>query len=177
MGDTFDKILKTATLIIQADLLQGHLKWKVTEIAKKGFLARSTIYEYFGKNKEEILQASLKIILDELFGLSSEREEIQKLIPRRVALFRSRDLVTQAPELLSFYFKYRSKQSKLGIEIREAEEKYMKTIASQTGVNDSDLLLALRVFIHGLSLAPFLSEEDVTRSLNVIDKLIKNEVK
>lgn len=168
----YERIVFLSCYILKQDLLQGHLKWKVTEISKSTRIARSLIYEFLGKNKKSILLSALECAMQEIYGLSQERMALRQNEDSMAGILRSRRLVMEAPELLSFYFKYRDRQNEVGKMIQSYEKKYLQLVAQQTGLKDPDRLIFIRTIIHGISVAPFLSEAQVKSCLLSMQKLI-----
>src|SRR4051812_10202060 len=94
----YKRVLALSTEVIRQEVLCGSLRWKVTELSRASRTARSRIYELLGKSKPEILRNSLKIVLEEIYGLSAERQEFDKGNNQFQGFVRSRDIVMQCPE-------------------------------------------------------------------------------
>lgn len=165
------KLIDLCAVVIRQDVLQGHLKWKVTDIARKSRVPRSRIYEVLGAGKEAMLKNALSLLLAEIYGLSPERRQQRAIGGPLDGIFASRAIVSETPELLSFYFRHRDRANEIGAVIRQFEKEYLGLVAEQTGLKDPDLLLFIRTAIHGISVAPFLSKRDVQMCLETLFKL------
>jgi hypothetical protein len=175
MDEKHSRIIKIATEIVKKDLLKGHLKWQVAEIARTCKIYRTQIYELLGKNKNEILHNSLIVLLEEIYGLSLERIKNRDSESTATGIIQSRKIVMEAPELLSFYFRHRAVDGLLGDTIRLYEKRYLSLVQQQTGIHDPKLLLYVRTIIHGISVAPYLTETEVSDCLDLLFKTLKNQ--
>jgi len=171
MTPKYEKVLALATHVIRLDTQLGHLRWKVTDLSRHSRTPRSRVYELLGRNKPEMLKTALQALLEELYGISAERLEYDKT-NRFQGLVRSRQIVMQAPELLGFYFRHRGRRDEIGELIRKNEDRFLKHLATSRGIKDEATLIFVRTVIHGISLAPFLDEAQVSR---IIKKLAEIE--
>ena len=175
MNSKYEKTLRLSAQLIRLDVLHGHLGWKVTDLSRVSKVARSVIYETLGANKKAMLHFALKMVLEELYGLSIERQKAHQDLSGFDAFMRSRALVNSFPELLSFYFRGRDRKDEIGKMIQSYEKKYLAAVSQQTGVTDPSDLLFVRTVIHGVSLAPFLSDSEVRQCMTKLFELIKKK--
>ncbi len=168
MSKKYSRIIALSIQLIRKDVMQGHLKWKVTDLARTCKISRSQIYELLGKSKSEILNNALKILLEEIYGLSPERVALRDSESHLAGVIRSRKIVIDAPELLSFYFRHRTREDQIGQTIRHNEKKYLDLVQKQTGLQDKNQLLYFRTVIHGISVAPYLTDTEVENCLNLM---------
>lgn len=157
----YDKLVNLSVHVVRQDVIKGHLRWKVTEVARVSGVARSRIYEFLGKNKKQILLTALKILLNDLYGRSPERQEFHRKHGRLSGVLKSRKIVLATPELIAFSYRNRHRPDDIGKLLRKAEQEYMDLLAAQTGVKDKRKLLFMRTMIHGISQAPFITDEEV----------------
>lgn len=166
MTRKYERIIKLSSHVLRKEITDGHLKWKVTSLARASGISRTHIYEMLGHSKPEILKNALRFSLEEIYGLSPEREEMRKTMSPIGGILRSRKLVIETPELLAFYFRYRNRPDEIGQMIRHYEKKYLELVSRQTGVIDKGNLLYIRTIIHGVSVAPYLNDSEVEDCLN-----------
>lgn len=155
--------------------MKGHLKWKVTDLSRSAKISRSRIYELLGRNKSDILKNALILLLEEMYGLSAERQEFERTHSEFEGFMASRQMVMQAPELLSFYFRNRDRKDDIGEIIRTREAQFLKIVARKNDVKDPLNQLFVRTVIHGVSLAPFLSDDQVSACMRKLSLLIKEK--
>lgn len=172
MHRKYSQIVKLSMHVLRKDVLQGHLSWKVTELSRTAKVPRSRIYELLGRDKKSMLLNALKTTLEEIYGLSAERLEFNKTHSHMEAILLSRQFVVDMPELFVFYFRHRSREDEVGAMIREYELKYTQFLGARTGIVDPEKLMLARIFIHGISTASFLTDEQVFVSLKSIMKQI-----
>ena len=173
MAKKYSRIINLSIQLIRKDVMLGHLKWKVTDLARVCKISRSQIYELLGNSKTTILNNALKILLEEIYGLSPERVALRETESHLAGLIRSRKIVIDAPELLSFYFRHRTREDQVGQTIRHYEKKYLELVQKQTGLKDRSQLLYFRTVIHGISVAPYLSDAEVENCLNQMFEALK----
>lgn len=168
MGNKHNRIISLSIQLIRMDVVQGHLKWKVTDLARVCKYPRSQIYELLGSNKAMILNNALKTLLEEIYGLSVARVAARESESVLAGVIRSRKIVIDAPELLSFYFRHRTRDDQIGQTIKYYEKKYIELVQKQTKIKDKKMLLYIRTIIHGISVAPYLSDAEVEDCLNLM---------
>ena len=161
-----EKLVIVCAHVVRQDALKGHLRWKVTDLSRAAGVSRSRIYELLGRNKKEILINALRLLIDDLYGRTPERQELHKSIGRFAGVMRSRKIVLEFPELVTFSYLNRARRDEIGMMLRKAEEDYMELLSNQTGVSDQRKLLFMRTMIHGISQAPFLTDAQVEMLLN-----------
>jgi AcrR family transcriptional regulator len=123
---------------------------------------RTSIYYYFGKSKEAILQQALKTIGESFFGLTEDRLKFWEKNQISHAVQETRRMVTQAPHLVEFYFHWRRKpHSTIAKELQSLEERYFDKIKVFYPTLTHDQAKSLFGFFFGLSLAPHLTQADL----------------
>lgn len=152
---------KVLDAVIRLEVTKGHLLWKITELSRLSGVGRPLIYYYFGKSKEEIVQAALKIIGDEFFGLSEERVEMWKRKEVAESVLRTRELMSKAPHVSVFFFHWRYKKGEIADHLRELEQRYRAKLASlMPGKSEMEMEAAFAA-LFGLTLLPELQEDSV----------------
>ena len=120
-----------------------------------------------------MLKTALIHVLEELYSLSPERNELRKKSGPFETLLKSRQLVIDNPELLAFYFRHRKTPDVIGKTIQDFEMKYLAAVSEQTGLKNPANLLFVRTIIHGISVAPFLSDSQVKDCLVKLEAIIR----
>jgi AcrR family transcriptional regulator len=156
--ETYRNILNCA---LRLDFKKGHKRWTLTELSRSTQVTRSLIYYYFGKSKESILEAAIKLIGEELFGLSPERLKLWDQGAIEDSIHLSRKFVEASPYLIAFYFAHRAEENLIGELIRELEEghkkklkRFIKNISTEEAEAISGMLL-------GLVIAPKMSRSAI----------------
>lgn len=173
MSTKYEKLIALSIQVIRQDVLHGHLRWKVTELSRTSHFSRSRIYELLGASKPMILRNALVILLEEMYGLSAERQEFDKKHSQFEGFLVSREMVITHPELLAFYFRNRNRKDEIGEIMRTNEKRFLKRVEEKTGLKDPALVLFIRTFIHGVSLAPFLDDRDVSALMRQLSKVVR----
>src|SRR5262249_15127056 len=82
---TGDAIDETARRDVRLDILEamlllenekGHLRWKISDVARVAKVSRTLVYYYFGRTKQELLETGVELLGEEYFGLTEEREKL-----------------------------------------------------------------------------------------------------
>lgn len=143
--------------VIRLEVSKGHLQWKLTEISRLSGVGRPLIYYYFGKSKEEIVQAALKVIGDEFFGLSDERLLLWK--ERRIveSVQRTRDLLKSAPYVSAFFFYWRHREGEIGDFLKSLEQRYREKLRLAFPEKSAVEIESIFVILFGLIVMPDLN--------------------
>ena len=173
MKSKYSRILSLSVQVIRFDTNYGRLKWKVTDLARYTKMSRSRIYEVLGQKKSVMLENSLSILLDDLYGLSTEKRLVASTKERFHCFMQSRKTVIDHPELLSFYFQNRNAKDRIGQIIREKEKLFLEWIFESTGIKNPTDLLLVRTTIHGISLAPFIDEDTALKLMSRMTEILK----
>ncbi len=156
--------LKVIRSLFQLEIVKGHLKWTVTELARKSGVSRQTIYLYFGTKKPKILEQALREICEEYFGLSEERKSLAQKDFVASALI-TRKLYDETPEFAVFYQTWRHRSAEYKAIFQVCETRYReKLITSKFAQNEADAT-RIHVMLHGLMSAPFLTEKSFIECL------------
>ena len=147
--------------VIRLEVSRGHLKWKLTEVARLSGVGRPLIYYYFGKSKPEIVHAALKIIGDEFFGLSAERMRLWETGQVAESIFKTRELMLRAPHIAQFYFHWRHQKSEVGQYFRSLEKRYLNKLAKLNPNLSNTEIEGLFAVFFGLILLPDLKAETI----------------
>lgn len=107
------KILNAVTKL---EISKGHLKWKISDVAKEADVTRSLVYYYLGKDKEVILKEAIKYMLESVFNLF-EDEPVRVKYRIKIAL----EQIKQMPYLMVLFVLNRRADNEIGEIIRHAE--------------------------------------------------------
>lgn len=159
---------KILDAVLRLDITKGHLRWKISDVSRAAGVQRTLIYYYFGKSKEKILNAALKIIGDEFFGLSPDRLEMWRQGHIRESILRTRGLIQRAPHIIEFYFHWRHKKSDVQAEILLLEKRYLSKLkASFPSLTPVDAR-ALYAIVFSLAVMPDLDGDVLDRILEKV---------
>ena len=112
------------------------------------------IYYYFGKSKKEIVDAALKVIGDEFFGLSKERIQMWANGQILESVKRTRELLVLAPHTSEFYFHWRHQSGEITEALIALEKRHRKKIKNlYPGCSEVDIDIIFAA-LFGLILTP-----------------------
>lgn len=163
--------------VLAAEVAKGHLKWKVSEIARAAKVSRPLIYYYFGTTKKEILTECLAVIAKEYFGLSESRENMLKAGEVAESLKQTRAMFRKNPALVVFYQKWRMQDSPIGKQLEEIEVRYQKKLKACYPHLSAVQVMILHAIFHGLITAPFLTNEGLKEAVLVLNQILNLRVK
>lgn len=161
-----ENYMKILDAVVRLEVVKGHLRWKMSELSRLSGVQRTLIYYYFGKSKEAILQAALKTIGDDFFGLSTERLSMWKSGQVKDSILRTRELFKKAPHVAEFFFHWRHQSSEVQKELKQLEKRYIAKVQDVfPHVPKADAEAVFTIFF-GLVLVPELND-------SVIDRVLK----
>lgn len=170
------EVFEIANCIFQLEQSRGHLKWKISDVARSSGVQRSAIYYYFGKNKQQILDSSIELLAASFYGVHGAVEVGGK--PNLIkSIQRSREVVLNNPSILSFNFKWRSKKSEIRNRLIEHENGFRKRLAKQYSQLDPSQIEALHAIYHGASTSPFLTENGLACLSDLISRIQAGKVR
>jgi AcrR family transcriptional regulator len=166
MGETTDKKDKLYWAVLNSavslDVRNGHLKWKVSDLARLSGVSRTLIYYYFGKSKEGILREAVHLFGDLFSVQSPEKVELWKRGDLKEANRQSREILTKIPAIVPFYFLNRTAKSEIGATIREREKVFFKIIDAYFPKLSQQEKKGLYVLFFGLLFTPDISVADTS---------------
>jgi AcrR family transcriptional regulator len=156
--ETYWNILDAA---LRLDFKKGHLRWTLTELSRATSVPRTSIYYYFGKSKEEILVSALKILGEEIFGLSPDRRLLWEQGAIDESIFRSREITEKSPHILAFYFAHRRDENAVGTTLRKLEAQHREKLRPFIKNASDEKLDALVSLLMGLVAGPRMSKKAI----------------
>lgn len=151
IDDNYWKILNAA---LELDVKKGHLKWTLSDLSRKSGITRSLIYYYFGRSKAEILNEAIKLIGNELAGLTPEREELWNLGDFVNSMNKARSTYEKAPYLSLFFLEHINSPNEMGNAIRKIESDFLSKIERHYKMKDVSVRNAIYGIYFGLLFAP-----------------------
>ena len=127
MEKTKDELYyKICHAVLKLEMQKGRGLWTISDVAKVAQVTRPLIYYYFGKDKQVLLTESWKFMIETMFYLSAKdklgiRARIKETISR----------INQMPYLFVLFFLEKSSGSEIGLLIKNAEEKLLKTLKKE----------------------------------------------
>ncbi len=174
----FDKKteIKIVNTVFRFEVAMGHLKWKMTDIARFSGVNRTLIYYYLGKTKKEIFNHCFEVILNDFYGLSPEREKLineGKLLECSKMSYR---LFHDNPEFMSFYFHWRFKKSIIQQRLIELELSYEARLKKLFNQLEEDQVKSIHAAIQGIVTAPFLEEHQFEMAIkNIVSPYLRKK--
>ncbi len=153
---------------VRLEVTHGHLRWTVSELSRASQVSRPLIYHYFGKTKEDIVQEALKLISEEIFGLSSERLRQWQQGQISESVLATREMLNRAPFLREFYTHRRHQSSKTQTFLIDVERRYklkFKILNKELSPEKSSALFAI---LFGLVMAPDVEEKSIRFAVEVV---------
>lgn len=162
---------------LDLDFQKGHLKWTMSHLSRKSGVTRSLIYYYFGKSKQDILIAAVRLVGEELFGLNPEKLRLWESGQVTQAILTTRGLMERSPHLSSFYLQHRPRPNPVGQEIRGLESRHLAKLGRFFPKARKEDLQALFAVFFGLASAPELSRDSISRTVESAIRLLKKSSK
>ena len=172
--ETFWAVLNTA---IQLEFVRGHQRWTMSELSRASKVTRSLIYYYFGKSKESLLLEAVKIVGEELFGLTPGRLELWQKGDIGESVLQSRRLLERSPYIGSFYMVHREAETGIGEALRALEREYKQKLKRFFGNAPEPHRDALFALLLGLVLTPRLSDEAVRKAVRVVGNVAERPLR
>ncbi|OIQ20898.1 MAG: hypothetical protein BM556_02855 [Bacteriovorax sp. MedPE-SWde] len=135
--------------VTKLEISKGHLKWKISDVAKEADVTRSLVYYYLGKDKEVILKEAVKFMLDSVFNLF-EDEPVRVKYRMKIAL----EQIKSMPYLMVLFVLNRREDNEIGEIIRNGERELFGLLQKiYPQMTDKDILqlylLELGAAVHG----------------------------
>ncbi len=146
---------------LELEIKKGHLKWTMTELARKSKITRSLIYYYFGRSKMDIVKAAITIIGEEVAGMKSERIEMWKRGEFVESMMEARKYYDRMPYLCSFYLKYREYPNDLGQALLEMEKSFIKKVRTFAPKATPEQANAMFAAYFGFAFAPNIGNGEI----------------
>ena len=156
--------------VFKLEMNQGHLRWKVSDLARSSKVSRPLIYYYFGKTKKEIFESSFKMVCDEIYCFSAEKVKQMKAGNSVKAIMSSRKLINENYALQVFTHRWRYSKTHLEKALVDYELRAEEKLQKQFPQYSKKQIKLVHVSLHGLLTAPFIAESDVKELLHLIFK-------
>jgi AcrR family transcriptional regulator len=155
--------------VVALDVSKGHLKWRVSDLARAAKVSRPLIYYHFGKSKSEILKNCLEMIAEDYYGLTAERTQMLAAGQVGESLLKTRQIFLKNPALAVFYQKWRTQNSPFQKQLIEIERRYHDKLKKVFPQLSTKQILAIHGIFHGLVTAPFLNDESIREALSMVN--------
>ena len=160
--ETYWKILNAA---LQLDFKKGHQKWTMSDLSRMTGVTRSLLYYYFGKSRLDILNEAIRLVGEELFGLTEKKKELWQNGDIAEAVLATRFVIESSPHLAAFYFVHRTRQTDFGEALRSLEIQYLKKLKQFFPTLPEDDLKGLFGLFFGLVFTPNLNESSIRQAV------------
>lgn len=165
--EAFWSILSAA---IELDVKKGHLKWTMSDVARKSGITRSLIYYYFGRSKLDILKEAINIIGSEFGGVNEERMAMWRQGQLAESMLKTRRMYEKAPYLSTFFSDHLRSENEVGALLRDLIDRFIKKLKHFYPKATDDEIYALYSLFWGVSFAPFVPENSVRIISSVLKK-------
>lgn len=153
---------------VALDLKWGHLKWPISQLARRSRVSRPMIYYYFGKSKAQILVEATKIFGGELAGFTDEKTGYWESGRIDLALADSRRLLGEIPGLSAWYFLMREGESEVGEAIRKIEAAHVVKIRKYLPNADESTARAIFALFFGVSFSPLADTKTPATAVRIV---------
>lgn len=154
--------------ILKLEVAKGHLKWKVSDVARASKVSRPLIYYHFGKTKKAILESCILLIGEEYYGLGKDREHSLVNGSLLESLKKTRAMFLANPALAAFYQRWRMEDSPYRAPLIKMEKRYQNKVRKAFPRMSQGQVLSFHAMLHGLITAPFLDEEAFEEAAGVV---------
>jgi len=158
--------------LLSLEANKGHLKWKVSDLARMAKVSRPLIYYHVGKTKKEILDTCIQIIGEEFFGLTEERTKMLQSGNLLESVLRTHQMFMNAPALAILYLRSRTEASFLQKSFMQLEERYQAKLRKALPNLNNAEIGALHAMLHGLVTAPFADQESLTAAVRMLGVML-----
>lgn len=147
--------------VIELEMTKGHLKWRMSDLARVSRVTRSLLYYYFGKDTREILHQAVTYYIMVFLEFRVERMEKIKRgeVLDLIAVARKR--LRKNPYFLQFYAKHRLEETDVSPLFRKAEKHYYENLKETLSPKWRSLARILWALIFGLAVQPSVSDDDL----------------
>lgn len=159
---------KMITTVLSLEVSKGHLKWRITDLARQAKVSRTLVYYHLGKSKSEIVNECLDRVADEFYGLNEERMKLVMSGRLKECVNRSQIMFQRYPEFIIFYFKWRMKSSPLQKKLIEIEMRYQNKLRMLFPRLKEDELVAFHAVMQGLVSTPFITPEIFDKAIAML---------
>lgn len=161
--------------VISLEVNKGHLKWKVSDLARLCDVSRSLVYYHFGKTKQEILSSCLELLATEYYGLNRANADwvFDGSLPE--VLLRARKLHMKTPAIAAFYQRWRMQDSPLKDQLEKYEIEFQQKIKKAHPHLSMTKILAIHGIFHGLITAPFITDAAIAEGARLIRYVNKTD--
>ncbi|MCB0385274.1 MAG: TetR/AcrR family transcriptional regulator, partial [Bdellovibrionales bacterium] len=166
----FWKVLNAA---IELDYKKGHGKWTISDLARKSDITRSLIYYYFGRSKENIIHEAVKIIGEEMIGMSPERQALWKRGELVESMLQARRIYEKCPALAPFVLEHYHRPTELGKTIRHLENEFCQKLHATFPNLDESQVRSLYSVYWGLSFSPLVDETVIHHVLTAVKEYLQ----
>ena len=164
------KLNNVLNQVLSLEVSKGHLKWKVSDLARMTGMSRPLIYYHLGNTKRAILENSMDLLAQEFYGLGGKRAGTGEMSHRNLvdALIEAQAFLAEVPLLVVFYSKCRAGNSPLHKKFVEIEKRFQQKLARQFQNFNKIQIIALYSIIHGVVTSPFVSVESIREAVKLI---------
>lgn len=128
--------------VLKLEVEKGHLNWSLSAVARAAGVSRSLIYYYFGKEKDVILNESMRYMLKVFYEKQDPNEPIHSRMSRVL------ETMSQMPYAFVLYFLSRKNGSEFFEEIENAENKHLSHLQKEfPSLSDNE---RLRIYLQQL---------------------------
>ena len=170
--EVYWKVLDAA---LHLDFKKGHQKWTMSDLSRSSGVTRSLLYYYFGKSRMDILNEAVRLMGEELFGLSPKKRELWMKGDVAGAICSTREVIEASPHLAAFYFVHRTRLTEFGESIRRLESQYIRKLQEFFPKLSFEDLNGLFGLFFGLVFAPKLSEPSIKRAVKAARVISANQ--
>jgi len=162
--------------LLSAEATKGHLKWRVSDMARKLKVSRGLIYYHFGKTKQEIIDSCYSFIAEYYYGLSTNRE-LKTAEDLEKSIWHTLGLYLKNPSIAIFFHRWRLAESPIQKRIFKLETMYRERLQRLFPQLTHDEILAVHSIFNGAVTAPFANKESTRIVSQIVAQFLASRMK
>lgn len=169
-----DDFLRILQHFIRLEVKKGHLKWKITDLAKQAGVARTSIYYHFGKSRTDMVKTAVDVLMTKVMGLDPNDVKLWASGRYAEAVLFSKEMVQQCPEMAQFYFYWKNNPgTEIEQRIRSYEASYIRKLQKTFPQLTDEMAEVIYSFLQSLVLHNHIQEKHVQLAVPLLLKMLK----
>jgi AcrR family transcriptional regulator len=154
--------------VIELEMTKGHLRWKMSDLARKSGVSRPLLYYYLGKDRKSIFKQAVDYYVAVFLDFRLERaEKVRKgQIIELITVARSR--LKKNPYFFQFYAKHRFENTEVSPIFHAAEKKYFEHLKASLPPHWHHLTRVMWALVFGLAVQPDITSDDLKAAEKII---------
>ncbi len=175
MAQQQDDFLRILQNFIRLEVKKGHLKWKITDLAKQAGVARTSIYYHFGKSRAEMIKTAVDVLMTKVMGLDPNDVKLWASGRYSEAVIFSKEMVEECPEMIQFYYFWKNNPgTEIEQRIRSYEASYIRKLQKTFPQLSDEMAEVIYTFLQSLVFQTLIQEKHIQLGVPLLLKMLKN---